>query len=131
MNTSCPSTQRYAIIGGGISGLSIANLLKNDHKVTIFEADLKPGGMIKCDVINGNLFHRTGGHVFNTKRQDVMQWFWSFFDKDNQFTKAIRNSSVFMHDANQITNPTENHDYSFHQPLSTKIAKDLDNKSIS
>ena len=38
MNTSCPSTQRYAIIGGGISGLSIANLLKNDHKVTIFVA---------------------------------------------------------------------------------------------
>ena len=62
---------KYAIIGGGISGLSIANLLEKDHEVTIFESDSRPGGMIKCDIINGSLFHRTGGHVFNTKRQDV------------------------------------------------------------
>ena len=91
MSTSNTSNLRYAIIGGGISGLSIANLLKQKNEVTIFESDTRPGGMIKCDVIDGNLFHRTGGHVFNTKRQDVMQWFWSFFDKDKQFNKAIRN----------------------------------------
>ena len=125
MNTSCPSTKRYAIIGGGISGLSIANLLKSNNDVTVFEADLRPGGMIKCDVINGNLFHRTGGHVFNTKRQDVMQWFWSFFDKDNQFTKAVRNSSVFMPDGNQIPYPVENHAYYFDKQIGSKIAKDL------
>ena len=118
-------TPKYAIIGGGISGLSIANILKRNHEVTVFEADTRPGGMIKCDVIDGNLFHRTGGHVFNTKRQDVMQWFWSFFDKDNQFTKAIRNSSVFMPDGNQIPYPIENHAYYFDKQIGSKIAKDL------
>jgi len=116
---------RYAIIGGGISGLSIANLLKQDHPVTIFESDTRPGGMIKCDVIDGNLFHRTGGHVFNTKRQDVMQWFWSFFDKEKQFRKAVRNSSVFMPDGKEIPYPIENHAYMLDKQTGANFTKDL------
>lgn len=125
MNTSNVSTKRFAVIGGGISGLSIANLLKKDHEVTIFESDTRPGGMIKCDVINGNLFHRTGGHVFNTKRKDVMQWFWSFFDKDKQFNEAVRNSSVFMSDGKQIPYPIENHAYLLDKQLGVRFTKDL------
>lgn len=125
MRLSSTSPKRYAIIGGGISGLSIANLLKHDHKVTIFESDTRPGGMIKCDVIDGNLFHRTGGHVFNTKRQDVLQWFWSFFDKEKQFNKAIRNSSVFMPDGQQIPYPIENHAYLLDKQLGARFTKDL------
>lgn len=73
---------KYAVIGGGISGLSVANMLKEKHDVIVFEAASRPGGMVKCDVVDGNLFHRTGGHVFNTKRKDVMDWFWSFFNKE-------------------------------------------------
>ena len=118
---------KYAIIGGGISGLSIANLLEKKHEVTIFESDSRPGGMVKCDVINGNLFHRTGGHVFNTKRQDVLDWFWTFFDKDKQFTKAFRNSSVFMPDGKEIPYPIENHFYMFEQEIGKHIATDLVN----
>ena len=71
---------KIAIIGAGISGLSIGQLLKDTHNVTVFESESRPGGLIKCDKVQGNLFHRTGGHVFNTKRQDVMVWFWHFFD---------------------------------------------------
>ena len=125
MSTNNTTNLRYAIIGGGISGLSIANLLKQKNEVTIFESDTRPGGMIKCDVIDGNLFHRTGGHVFNTKRQDVMQWFWSFFDKDKQFNKAIRNSSVFMPDGKQIPYPIENHAYLLDKQLGALFTKDL------
>ncbi len=116
---------KYVIIGGGVTGLSIANMLKNNHKVTVFEADNRPGGMIKCDVVEGNLFHRTGGHVFNTKRQDVMDWFLSFFDKEKQFTKAVRNSSVFMPDGQEIPYPIENHAYLLGKDLGALIVKDL------
>lgn len=116
---------RIAIIGAGISGLSMANFLKDSHDVTVFETDSRPGGMIKCDVIDGNLFHRTGGHVFNTKRDDVMNWFWSFFDKDNQFTKAIRNSSVFMPDGKELPYPIENHAYLLDKQTGSNIVKDL------
>jgi protoporphyrinogen oxidase len=54
-----------------------------------------------------------------------MQWFWSFFDKDKQFTKAMRNSSVFMPDGNQIPYPIENHAYYFDKQIGSQIAKDL------
>lgn len=69
---------KIAIIGGGISGLSMANLLQKSNHVTVFERDSKPGGLIKCEVVNGNLYHTVGGHVFNSKRKDVLNWFWSF-----------------------------------------------------
>lgn len=85
---------KYIVIGAGVSGLSIAQLLSKHDDVTVFEADSRPGGMVKCDRINGHLFHRTGGHVFNTKRQDVLDWFWKQFNKDTEFTKALRNSSI-------------------------------------
>lgn len=116
---------KYAVIGGGISGLSIANMLKGNNEVVVFESESRPGGMIKCDVIDGNLFHRTGGHVFNTKREDVLNWFWAFFDKDNQFTKAVRNSSVFMPDGKEIPYPIENHAYLLDGENGASIVKDL------
>ena len=37
MNHFYNFTPKYAIIGGGISGLSIANLLKRNHEVTVFD----------------------------------------------------------------------------------------------
>ena len=71
------------------------------------------------------LFHTTGGHVFNTKRKDVMDWFWSFFDKDSQFTKAVRNSSVFMPDGKEVPYPIENHAYMLGQETGKAIVGDL------
>lgn len=64
--------QKIAIIGAGISGLSTAHFLKNRYEVTVFEKDSQSGGLIKCRRVQGNLFHTCGGHVFNSKRQDVL-----------------------------------------------------------
>lgn len=102
---------KIAVIGAGISGLSIAQMLKDNHDIVIFEADSRAGGIIKCDSIDGNLFHRTGGHVFNTKRQDVSDWFWKHFDKEKEFIKAQRNSAVSLDDGSMIPYPIENHAY--------------------
>ena len=105
---------KYAVIGGGMSGLAIANLLKEaGESVILFEKESRPGGMIKCDVVKGCLFHRTGGHVFNTKRQDVMDWFWKHFDCSKEFTKALRNSSVIIDGMENVPYPIENHVYCF------------------
>ena len=116
---------KYIIIGAGISGLSIAQLLNKNHEVILFEKDERPGGMIKCDRIDGSLFHRTGGHVFNTKREDVLKWFWSFFNKDNDFSLALRNSAVVMESGDIIPYPIENHIYMLDKSIGEKIAKDL------
>ena len=103
--------QRIAVVGGGVSGLSIARILGAQHDVTVFEADARPGGMIKCDRIEGNLFHRTGGHVFNTKRQDVARWFWARFNRDKEFTKALRQSVISLNGELEVPYPIENNVY--------------------
>lgn len=117
---------RCAVIGAGMSGLAIANILQdNGNDVIIYEKDSRAGGMIKCDRVEGSLFHRTGGHVFNTKRQDVMDWFWQHFDKEKEFTKAIRHSSVVMEGMDNVPYPIENHMYYFPEETQKSFIKDL------
>ncbi len=112
-----------AVIGGGISGLSIAQCLKNNFKVNVFEGASKPGGLIKCERIEGNLYHMVGGHVFNSRRQDVLDWFWNFFDREEEFTKATRNAIVYM--GKPIGYPIENHIYQFDTEVQKQIINDL------
>lgn len=125
-----------AVIGAGISGLTVANQLKDYAKVEVFEKENKAGGLIKCIRVNGSLFHTCGGHVFNSKRQDVLDWFWSKFIKEEEFTKTDRNSCVFMdkngssleHD--NIPYPIENHMYLFDEAIQKAFYEDLDEIDI-
>ncbi|WP_026520202.1 protoporphyrinogen/coproporphyrinogen oxidase [Butyrivibrio sp. FCS006] len=124
---------KYAIIGAGISGMSTAHfLLDKGNEVIIYERDAKPGGLIKCRRINGSLFHMCGGHVFNSKRQDVLDWFWSHFARDEEFKKADRKSCVFL-DKNSssleyecIPYPIENHVYLLDMELQNAFYNDLE-----
>jgi len=103
--------KRIAIIGAGVSGLTMGRLLAPKAAVTIYESDSRPGGLIKCERVEGNLFHTCGGHVFNTRRQEVLDMFWSLFDRERDFVKADRNSAVKMPDGKEIPYPIENHAY--------------------
>lgn len=117
--------QKVAIIGAGISGLSMAHLLKDRYEVKLFEKESTPGGLIRCKQVNGSLFHVCGGHVFNSKFEDVLDWFWKFFDQDKEFVKTDRNSVVFMEDGKHIPYPIENHAYLFDEDTQKAIIKDL------
>ncbi len=117
--------KRIAIIGAGVSGLSTAHFLKNRYDVTVFEKENIPGGLIKCRRVNGSLFHTCGGHVFNSKRQDVLDWFWTIFVREEEFSKADRNSVVFMEDGFIVPYPIENHMYLFCPDIQKKFVQDL------
>lgn len=124
--------KRIAVIGAGVSGMSTAHFLNDKYEVVVYERNSSPGGLIRCERINGSLFHTCGGHVFNSKRQDVLDWFWSLFTRENEFTKTDRNSCVFMdkgdssleHD--NIPYPIENHMYLFNDEIQKKFYEDLD-----
>lgn len=117
--------QKVAIIGAGISGLSMAHLLKDRYEVTVYEKEQSPGGLIRCKNVNGNLFHICGGHVFNSKYQDVLDWFWKFFDKENEFTLTDRNSVVFWDADTSIPYPIENHMYMMDKDVQMSFIQDL------
>lgn len=117
--------RRIAIIGAGVSGLTAAQLLKGKAEVVVFEKDLKAGGLIKCERINGSLFHTCGGHVFNTKNQDVLDWFWKRFDKENEFHNTDRNSVIFLPNGQQIPYPIENFVYMLEEKEQKTFIQDL------
>lgn len=116
---------KIAIIGAGVSGLTSARILNKRNEVVLFEKDSSPGGLIKCKRVNGSLFHTCGGHVFNSKHQEVLDWFWSRFDRENDFSKVDRNSVVYMEDDKEIPYPIENHIYLFDAETQKRVISDL------
>lgn len=116
---------KIAVIGSGISGLSAARMLKDiGHDVVVFEKSNQIGGLIKCTTEQGVLFHRVGGHVFNTKIKKVEDWFWKQFDKQQAFILAKRNAKIWMEDQ-YIGYPIENHLYQFDHSITNQIISEL------
>jgi protoporphyrinogen oxidase len=118
---------KVAVFGSGISGLSVANILKEKKfNVTIFEKSEMIGGLIKCERVKDCLFHKVGGHVFNSKNQKVLDWFWSFFDREKDFIKSNRNAKVYFN-KNIIGYPFENYIHKLPQNLVQSIVSELVN----
>ena len=117
--------KRVIIIGGGISGLTVANLLKNRYETIVFEKESMPGGLVRCELVNGSLFHICGGHVFNTKNQKVNDWFWSRFNKEDDFVKADRKSAVCLDDGSFVGYPIENHVWQMSSSIQKGFISDI------
>ncbi len=115
---------KIAVIGSGISGISVARMLSDSCDITVFEGAERIGGLIKCKDVDGNLYHQVGGHVFNSKNQNVLDWFWSFFDKDLEFVKATRYAKIWLNGL-LIGYPIENHIYQLEPVLVEKIIGEL------
>ncbi|MCB0752179.1 MAG: FAD-dependent oxidoreductase [Ignavibacteriae bacterium] len=120
---------RFAVIGAGISGISLARkLFDNGLDVDIFEGKNKIGGLISCSIEDGNLFHRVGGHVFNSKDKVVSDWFWSYFNKFEEFTQSKRNAKILLE--NKIVGyPIENFIFQLNKDTATGIIEELINLS--
>ena len=119
---------KILIIGSGISGLSAANLLKDRSFITVLEKSNLTGGLIRCEKIDGHLYHKVGGHIFNSKIPKVLDWFWSYFNKDNEFLKTTRNAKILWQ--NKIIGyPVEDYVYQMGEQEVKDIIRDWVNLS--
>jgi protoporphyrinogen oxidase len=116
--------KKLAVIGAGISGVSVAKMLNARYDVTLFEKESEIGGMIKCERVNDNLFHKVGGHVFNTKNKQVNDWFWGYFEKEKEFLSVKRKAGILFNDK-IIGYPIENYLYLLDKSTTQKIIKEL------
>jgi protoporphyrinogen oxidase len=116
---------KLAVIGAGVSGLSVAHLLKDRFDLTVLEREDAPGGLIRCKSVEGCLFHKCGGHVFNTKYEDVLEWVKHFVDFDKDYIKADRNASIVLENGCQVPYPIENHIYYLDKGLQQQCIQDF------
>ncbi len=116
---------KIAIIGAGISGVSAGRMLQDQgHDVVLYEKHDRPGGLVRCEWVDGNLFHKVGGHVFNSKIPEVLDWFWKHFDKDKEFIPARRNAKILL-DGQVIGYPIENYLYQLEPDVAQKIIGEI------
>tara|TARA_Y100001968_G_scaffold327930_1_gene374027 strand:+ start:1389 stop:2612 length:1224 start_codon:yes stop_codon:yes gene_type:complete len=90
----------------------------------IYESKKIFGGLIACSKEEGNLFHRVGGHVFNTKNNLVRNWFWSHFNKEKDFIKANRNAVIYLN-KEFINYPIELNLNQLNKDISSKVIEEL------
>ena len=87
---------KVAILGAGVSGLSAGRMLKDKgHDVTIYEKNETIGGLARTRFTEGYLYDPHGGHIFNSKHKEIVDWVFSILPKENwQYT--VRNAKIFF-----------------------------------
>lgn len=65
---------KICVIGAGVSGLSVAKLLKDKFDVEILEADEQIGGIAKTKTVDGIAYHMIGGTALtpNIKKYEIL-----------------------------------------------------------
>jgi protoporphyrinogen oxidase len=69
---------KIAILGAGVSGLSLARFLVegglDPGAVTLYEAGREPGGLCASKTVDGFTYDVTGGHILYSKDKPAMAW---------------------------------------------------------
>jgi len=112
---------KIGIIGAGISGLSIGKLLKEKFQVEILERNNFCGGIARTKITNEISYHVTGGHCFNSKHSEVLDFVFSKILPIDQWNKIERKAKIKFK-GNLINYPIE---------FSIKEINSIDNKLAS
>lgn len=125
------SNRKIGIIGAGISGMSIARLLKDDFEVEVLEKFNNVGGIARTKDVGGKPYHINGGHCFNSKFDDVLDFvFNTVLDKD-KWNYLPRKAEILFKN-NWVAYPIEfsiKEIDSFDTSLAFQITKEMFNAS--
>jgi protoporphyrinogen oxidase len=87
---------KIGILGAGISGLSVGKLLQKNHQVELLEQDAIHGGIARTKDIGGIAYHTTGGHCFNSKYPEVLDFVFSEILPKNEWHNVRRNANIIL-----------------------------------
>lgn len=97
---------KIGVLGAGISGLSIARLLSKTFEVELLERNAIHGGIARTREVDGIAYHVTGGHCFNSKFNDVLEFVFNEIMPQDKWHKVQRNASIKLND-HEISYPIE------------------------
>jgi protoporphyrinogen oxidase len=96
-----------AILGGGITGVALAKFLSDQgHRTSIFEADDRPGGLCKSEVVDGFVVDRAGGHILYSADREVLEFLLGVLGPEGA-VKSERKTKIF-HRGRYVSYPFEN-----------------------
>lgn len=87
---------KIAVLGAGVSGLTAARqLAQRGYEVVVYEKDDHPGGLAKTRITDGYIYDPHGGHIFNSKYPEIVNWVFSLLPKEN-WQHTVRNAKIFF-----------------------------------
>ncbi|HTW13123.1 MAG TPA: UDP-galactopyranose mutase [Solirubrobacteraceae bacterium] len=82
--TTSPSGRRALIVGGGLTGCTVAReLADNGWQVRIHESASLAGGLVRSATMGGVVYEPHGSHIFHTEDQEVWEYAQRFVPFNN------------------------------------------------
>ena len=102
---------KIAILGAGVSGLSLARFLVEGGlapaDIHLFEAGREVGGLCLSKTVDGFTYDVAGGHILYSKDAPAMQWMKDCAGGDAAFVKKDRHTRIRFEDK-WVNYPFEN-----------------------
>lgn len=87
-------SSRWLILGGGLTGVTLARLLaEKGNTVTVFEKSQKTGGLCISETRNGFTFDLGGSHIVFSRDMEVLEFMQKVLDTNREFRN--RNTKIF------------------------------------
>lgn len=87
---------KVAVLGAGVSGLSAGRMLRESgHDVTVYEKEETIGGLARTRYVDGRLYDPCGGHIFNSKNDEVVEWVFSILPNE-KWQHTERNAKIYF-----------------------------------
>lgn len=118
---------KIGILGAGVTGLSAARFLKDSFDVEVLERKSVCGGIARTKDVDGIAYHVVGGHCFNSKFPEILDFVFNQVLPKDQWNEIKRVSKIRFGN-NEYLYPIEfsvKHIYQDNPELAINIAKDF------